>query len=322
MRLTGLVVGAALSMLAWSVPTHAQTLSTAPLKIIVPAAPGSPPDLVPRILQEGLAGRLGVPVIVENRPGAFGSIGLTQLARSNADGQTIAVMSATFLAAPGLVPGLPLDIGRDLAAVAMLVATPSLLFVPASSPDRSVAELIGRAKQNPGLVRFASGGIGSPPHWRAVAFARDAGIQLAHIAYRGGASTLPALLASEVDMLIGGPSVFSGALSAGKVRALATTNAVRLAAFPDTPTLSELGFPSAEGTDWYGVVVRSGTPDALIQRLHAALARTLEEPAIRQKLASASFDITLLGSAEFAARLQSESTRMLRLIRETGMRSE
>ncbi len=283
------------------------------------APPGTPPDVLARLLAEQLAAAVEQPVIVENRPGAGGVIGLAALARAAPDGYTIGIFSMSFVVAPSLLVRLPYDIEKDFVALRQAAWNYQILAVPAASPLRSVADLVARARAAPGELKFASGGNGTPPHLAGELLKREAGVNLTHIPYRGATEAVNALLAGDVDLLIGPPGSISPFVEAGKLRALATSAPKRLAAHPDLPTFGELGYSTVQISDWQGFVAPAGTPQAVIARLSAEIAKATTIPALRARLEVLGMEPAGAGPEQFADLIRSEMRRWGKVVRDAGI---
>ena len=258
---------------------------TKPIRLITHAPPGSAPDVVARIIGERLAPALGQPIVVDNRPGASGTIALAAVAKAAPDGYTLGTVSPPHAVAPSLVPQLPYDTARDLAPVRQTTQASMILVVRGGSPLRSLPELVAAAKAQPGRLAYASGGNGTPLHLAAEVFRLRAGVELHHVPYKGAAAAVAALLGEQVDLLITTAVTVGAPIRSGKLRALATTGPSRMVAFPEVPTLAELGFTGFDVRDWQGFVVPSKTPKFVIERLAAEVAKVLAQPEIKERLA-------------------------------------
>jgi tripartite-type tricarboxylate transporter receptor subunit TctC len=293
-----------------------------PIKLIVPTVPGPPPDVVARILAEKLGGALGQPVVVENRPGAIGTIGLNAVVKAAPDGYTLGLIALPYVVAPSLLAQVPYDTEKDLAPVTLTNWNHPILAVRADSPVRSVADLVPLAKARPGELKYASSGNGTPPHLAGELFKREAGVTITHIPYKGPSPAVIALLVGEVDLTILATSVLSPHLKSGKLRALATVAPRRLAKYPDIPTLVELGYPELGITDWQGIVVPAGTPGDVIARLHAEIVKVLAVADFRQRLEVLGLEAAGLGPERFAAHMHKEIQRWSKLVRDTGIKAD
>lgn len=293
-----------------------------PIKLIVPTTPGSPPDLVARVIGEKLTPMLGQPVLVENRPGTGGIIGLEAVSRSAPDGYMLGVISMPYVVTPSLVGQMPYDIERDLAPVSLVVWAYAILAVPATSTARSVADLVALAKAQPGALKFSSGGNGTPPHLAGELFKRAAGVNIIHIPYKGAPAGVSGLLAGDVDMMIGATGALSPHLKSGKLRALATAAPHRIAAYPELPTLVELGYSGVEIRDWQGIVAPAGTPGELIARLHAEIAKAAAMPDVKQRFERFGMEAAGAGPEEFRAEIRSELRRWAKVVHDAGIKPD
>jgi tripartite-type tricarboxylate transporter receptor subunit TctC len=290
---------------------------------ILPGAPGSPPDVAARIVGEGLAKELGQPVIVENRPGASGTIALAAVAKSAPDGYTLGMFSVPQIVAPSVFPTLAYDTLHDFVPVTQFVQTRFLLAVRADSPIRTVAELIATAKANPGRLTFSSPGNGSVPHLAGELLRLRAKIDIRHIPYKSGPFAVTALLGGQVDMIFSTPSSLSAHLKSGKLRALATLTSSRLPEYPDVPTIAQTGFPDIEMGDWFSIAAPAGTPRSIVDRLSAAVREVLAQSETSERLTSAGFAPVLdSGPDRFALVVQSELQRWATVVREAGIHAD
>jgi len=316
---TVFALGAALA------PTPALAASpnypTKPIRVITHAPPGGSPDVIARIIGERLAAALGQPIVVENRPGASGTIALAAVAKAQPDGYTLGTMTFSHAVAPGLVAQLPYDTARDLAPVRQTTRASIFLVVRAESPLRSVPELVAAAKAQPGRLTYATPFNGTPPHLAAEVFKWRAGIDIHHVPYKGAPAAMTALLGEQVDLLSASPSTVVALIRSGKLRAIATTGPQRMPAYPEVPTLSELGFADFDVRDWQGFVVPSKTPKSVIERLAAEVAKVLEQPVIKERIAGMGMEPVADSSPEaFGALIQSELARWAKVVREAGIR--
>ena len=256
-----------------------------PIRMIVSSAPGSPPDVVARIFGERLVAALGQPVVVENRPGAIGTIGLNAVAKATPDGYTFGIISLPNLLAPTLLPNVPFDMVADLTPVIQTNWESHLLVVRASSPWKSVKDLIAHAKSQPGRITFASGGNGTPAHLSGEFFKKHTGIDIRHVPFKGSVQGVSAIVGEQVDMMFGATPAASPHIQSGRLRALATPAPNRLSAFPDVQTMLELGFAGVEIRGWQGVVAPAAVPKAVIARLASEVAKITALPDIKARLA-------------------------------------
>lgn len=293
-----------------------------PIRLVVPTTAGGPPDLVGRVIGEKLASTLRQPVIIDNRPGATGTIGVAIVAKSTPDGYTLGIIGMPTIVALSLVPKMPYDTERDLAAISLVNWHYHVLAVAASAPVQSVAHLVAAAMAKPGTLRYSSGGNGTPAHLATELLKREARVDISHIPYKGAPAGVQALLAGEVDMMIGSSAVLAPHVKAGKLRGLATPAPQRIAAYPELPTFVELGYPGIRVRDWQGIVAPTGTPPRVIARLYAEIAKVTALADVRQRLAGLGMEAASAGPQQLAAHIQSEIQKWNRLVRETGIRAD
>ncbi|BEG74136.1 tripartite tricarboxylate transporter substrate binding protein [Achromobacter xylosoxidans] len=255
-----------------------------PVRLIVPLSPGSPADVLARVISEGLARDWRQPIVIENRPGATGMIGMQTLTRSAPDGYTMGIIFLTHTVLPQLMAPLPYDTARDTAAVANLVWLYNVLAVPESSPIRNLDQLVAAARAGDNALSYGSGGNGSPAHLIAESFARAANVRLLHVPFRGPAEAVNGLLGGLVTCMFATTPTVAPFVRAGKLRALAVTSPRRLPSLPDIPTLAESGMPGLELREWEGVVAPAGTPPPIIDKWNAALSALLRDRQVIARL--------------------------------------
>ena len=271
------LAGAALAQSAANFPDR-------PIKLIVPYPPGGSTDPVARLLASDLSTRLGQPVVVDNRPGAAGSIGTEAVARAAPDGYTLLLHTSVIATDPTFKKTLPYDVKRDLAPVTLAVNGPYLLVVNPSLPVKNVAELIAYAKANPGKLNFGSAGQGSSGHLIGELFKTSAGIDMVHVPYKGGGPSITGLMGNEVQLLFDTISG-SGALAEnGKLRALAVTSSARSPALPNVPTINESGLKDFSVVYWLGIFAPAKTPPEIVDKLYKAFRASLDNPEVSAKL--------------------------------------
>ncbi|WP_454690659.1 tripartite tricarboxylate transporter substrate binding protein [Achromobacter aloeverae] len=292
---------------------------SAPIRLIVPFAPGGFTDVVARLLGEKLGAALGQPVVVENRVGAGSTIGTDYVAKSPPDGYTLVLVSTTHVIAPWLYKKLPYDPIKSFAPITKLVDSPYVLVTnPQKVPARSVGELIALAKARPGRLDYASSGNGSSQHLAAALFASMADVQLMHVPYRGSGQALADIMGGQVAMGFLGVTAALPQIRAGRLRALAVTTTQRSPDLPDVPTLDEAGVKGYEATIWLGLLAPAGTPPAVIQRLHDATGQVMQAEDARKALATAGLTLSLDTSRQFGQLLESESAKWGRVVKQTG----
>jgi len=304
----------------WNTAALPQAYPAKPIRVFVSTGPGAPPDVMARLLGEKLAGSLGQPVLVENRPGASGTIGMNAVAKAPPDGYTLGIFSMGYTTAPSMLAQMPYDTERDLATVTLLARDSNILVVPSGSPAKSVAELIAMAKARPGFVKFASGGNSTPAHLSGELFKREAGVDITHIPYKTPAAGAAAVLTGEVEMMFGATVAVAPHIKSGKLRVLATSTPQRIPAFADVPTLVELGYPNVVVSNWSGIVAPAGTPKEIVERLHLEIQKILAMPETRQRLEGLGVEPSPGRPEEFAALMRSEFLRWNKLVRDAGIK--
>lgn len=294
-----------------------------PIRLIVPGPPGVPPDLAARIIGDRLAGALGKPIVVENRPGATGTIGLAEIAKAPPDGYTIGTLGMPYTVAPNLYPKLAYDTARDLAPVCQVVWSSQVLVVRASSPWRSLDDLLAASRANPGSLTFSSGQPGVTSHLVGEMLKLRAGIDIRAIPFKGSMEGLAAVMGGQTDFMFTPAGNAMGPVKSGKLRPLATATPARLAAYADIPTMAELGYPGFDVRDWHGIVAPAGTPREIIARLATEVRAATADPAVRERLAAMSMDAAVDSSPEqFGALIRAELERWAKFVRESGIRAD
>lgn len=300
---------------------RAQNYPERAVRIIVPLPPGSPPDVLARLVADGMARAWKQPVVVENRPGATGMIGLQALARSAPDGYTMGIIFLTHTVLPELMGPLPYDTAKDLAPVANLVWLYNVLVVPADSPIHSLADLVQRAGAQSGALSFGSGGNGSPAHLLGESFARAARIRMLHVPFKGPAEAVTGLLGNQVSAMFATSSVAAPLVRGGKLRALAVTSPQRLPALAEVPTLAEAGMPGLELREWEGLVAPAGTPKAIIDKWNTALFQLLGTPEASARLAELGMSVAAPNASdEFASLIRKELQHWGQFVKSAGLR--
>ena len=286
-----------------------------PVTMVVPFPPGGSTDSIARVLAQKLPEKLGGTWIIDNKPGATGTIGAAFVKRAPADGYTLFVSSlGPFVIAPHLIKAVQYDALKDFDPVTVLVQAPNVLVVPAASPNRSVADLLASLKKTPGKVSFASSGNGSSDHLSAEFFWQQSGTQGLHVPYKGGGPAINDLLGSQVDAAFVNINSIIQHIKAGKVRALAISSLQRSPLLPDVATLDEQGVKGAEVQSWQAVAGPRGLPADVKAKLHAAIAASLNEPAVKDKLLAQGFEIVANTPEQFSKFQAVEFARWKQLI--------
>jgi tripartite-type tricarboxylate transporter receptor subunit TctC len=317
---------AAVLALALSAPLLAlaqEPYPNRPVRIIVPFAAGGVADLVPRVVGEKLSQKWGQPVVVENKVGASGNIGMAEGARAAADGYTLVLAPTGNLTVnPTLFPKLPFDTHRDLAPVTLLAQSPNVLVVHPSVPAKTLSELIAYAKANPGKLNFASPGDGSGAHLAGELLNIDAGIKAVHVPYKGIAPAVNDLLGGNVQMMFAGISTILQHVKSGKLVAIAIASPKRNPQLPDVPTVAESGLPGFDVTSWYGIVTRAGTPPEIIRKLQRDMAEALQAEDVKARLASLGLEPVGNTPEQFDALIKAESRKWNDIMRKANIQPQ
>ncbi len=311
---------------AATAPAHAQAQDypNKPIKLIVPFPAGGPTDTIGRQAADVLKAALGQPVIVENRAGANGVLGLNVLAKSPPDGYTIGMLAITVAIAPHLVSGVGFDAFKDFAPISNMMSTTPILVANKDAPFTTLAELTAYAKANPGKVAYGTPGVGTIPHLAVELFQVQTGARLNHVPYKGATQQIQDLIGgvtqldSQSSLVVAQPQI-----QAGRIRPLAVLSARRAAALPDVPTAAESGYPGRVVAPWFGLGAPAGTPPEIVQKLHAALSKGLMAPDVQEKFAGMAIAIHPSASpAAFSDYIRSEYERWGKLIQGAGIKGE
>jgi tripartite-type tricarboxylate transporter receptor subunit TctC len=310
----------AAALLAISVNVHAQDgFPSRPIKLIVPATAGGEPDSIARIIARHMSTDLKQAIVVENKVGAGGLIGVASVASSKPDGYTIGIAYQAVLAlSPHLLTKKLFDPLTDIEPVGLIAVSGNALVVPAKSPITSYADLVARAKANPGKLTFGSWGDGSAGHISGEVMKKAAGVNIQHIPYKGTNEALMGMLGGEIDAMIGGWWFASTQVKAGTVRVLAVTSPQRSAMFPQAPTFKEVGIPFGLNS-WYGLIAPRGLPAPVLKTLEASLQRAVAEPEISQKLQDLGMQPQSSSSAQLQQRIQGDYDIWGKKISEVGI---
>ena len=300
----------------------AQTWPTKPVKIVVPFPPGGSNDTIARILGAQMTQNTGQQFIVENRPGASGSLGTGVVAKGAADGYTFVLVFDTHGVNPTLIPSMPFDTLKDLAPVMLLGTSPMALVTRPDSPYKSFAQLLAAAKANSGSVAFGSIGSGSLGHLAFAQIGNLAGTEFNHIPYKGGGPLLTDALGGQVPTAIGTVFLVNPHVETKKLVPLVVTSKNRAPSMPNVPTLAESGFPGFEALSWWGVFAPAATPPAIVVRMNEELAKAMATPAIREKLAGQGMEIIASSPDRLQTFLKSEIDRWARVIQQNKIKPD
>ena len=308
-----------LLLCAFAIPASAQGYPSKPVRLIVPYPPGGGNDTLGRLFAAKLGERMGQPFVVENRPGAGTMIGTEAAAKAPPDGYTILLSSiATHALAPNLYSRVPYDPVRDFAPITLLGIAPTVLVVNSELAAKSVGELIALAKKQ--QLAYASGGNGTPPHINAEVFKAVAGVDLLHVAYKGGGPALVDLIAGRVHVMLDTAASAMPHVRAGKLRALALSAPKRSAEYPDLPTFAEAGLPQYETNAWYSMHAPAGTPTEVVRRLHTGLVAIVKDPDVVARFKQLSTEPVGNTPEEFGAFVKAELEKYARIIKGAGIR--
>lgn len=316
------VVGA-LALAAAAGAALGQTWPTRPVRVIVPTPAGGNPDFVARPVMQKLTEQLRQPFVIDNRPGAAGTIGVDLVVRAAPDGHTLLFGAVGHVATPpAMFEKLPYDPLRDLVPITNLADAPFALFAHPSLPVKSLKDLIALARKRPGDLTYASFGIGSYPHFATEALNAAAGIRMNHVPYKGSAPAATALLGGEVMVGLDALQSTMPHLRSGRLRALAIGSSRRLAIAPDIPTFSEAGITGYTAGAWFGLFAPAATPREIVTRLHAESVRALDSRDIRDLFERAGFEVIGSTPEQFAQLVRSDIARFTRVAREAGIKAE
>ena len=292
---------------------QAQAWPSKPVKLVVSYPPGGTVDAVARVVAPKLSSRLGQPVIVDNRAGAGGSIGGQVVAKSPADGYTVLVDASNHAQNPALRSKMPFDTLRDLAPVSLLVKVPNVLVVNPATSFTSVKDIIAQAKAKPDSIDYASSGNGSAQHLAGELFCATAGVQMRHVAYKGGGPALTDVMGGQVPVFFGSLASSMPYIQGGKLRALAVTGSARSSLFPQVPTVAESGLPGYEVYEWNGVFVPAGTPAPIVDRMSKELVAVMKDPEVRSRLEALGAEVIGSTSAELESFRRAELEKWSKL---------
>lgn len=306
-----------LSSLLVSFTTFGQAYPNKPIRFIVPNPPGGGTDILSRTIASKLAETQQWQVVVDNRPGAGGAIGLDAAAKSAPDGYTIVMGETSNLAInPALNPKLPYDPRKDLAPVSLIGSVPLVLVVASDKPYKTLADIVAGAKRN--SLTFASSGNGTVGHLSGEILKRSAGIDLVHVPYKGAAPAMTDLIGGQVDLYFASLPSAVPHMRNGKLRAVAVTTSQRASALPEIPTIAESGHREFSTSAWYGVLVPSGTPADIVKRLNDAVAQVVQQPDVRTRLAQDGVEIQAGPPERFAAFIGQEMDKWAKAVKESG----
>jgi len=301
----------------------AQPYPNKPIRVIVPFAPGGNVDITARLVAPGLQEALGQPVVIENKPGAGGTIGADAVAKSAPDGYTLLMGSnSTFSVAPSLYPKNPYNPLADFAPVAMIASAPFVLVVNPGVAAKDARELVALAKASPGKLTMSSAGTGSSNHLVGELFQEISGARFTHVPYKGSGQALTDLMGGQVNLHFDQITSAASHIQGGKLRALLVTAPQRVPMLPDVPTATEAGYPSFEATNVTGLIAPAGTPREIVDKLNAAVQKIIAQPAIRAKFADIGAQTTGGTPEQFGAYIREDLAKWTRIVKEANVKVE
>ena len=293
-----------------------------PIRLVVPFPPGGGTDMIARTVAQRLADHNKWTVVVDNRPGAGGTIGGALVARANPDGYTFLLATVAHTMAPGIYKTLPYDFQKDLEPIGMVALTPNVLIVNPSIPARNVQELVAYIKANPGKVNYGSAGIGSTEHLSGELFRALTGTDISHVPYKGGAPMMTDLMAGQIQMAIETSPSANPHIKSGKVKALAVTSVKRSAAYPGVPTVAESGVPGYEVTTWYALMAPHNTPEPIRHRVSAELAKVLKQPDVQKRFDEQGVTAGDMTPPQLAGFIKTETAKWTKVAKDSGAKAE
>jgi tripartite-type tricarboxylate transporter receptor subunit TctC len=317
------------SLMRWALVTgmwlaacsaQAETWPSRLIKATIPFGAGSAADVVPRVVFDRLAVELGQAIVVENRPGAGGTIGTAAVVKADPDGYSILAQSSALAISPAIYPDLPFDITKDLSSALMIGVGANVMIVPVSRPWKTVRDFLAEARAKPGSITFGSVGVGSATHISAEKFRLAAGIETTHAPYRGGAEVISDILGGRIDFYFCPVATALPLIKAGRVRALVVSTPKRAADLPDVPTPAEVGLKNAESAFWLGVFMPAKTPRDIVEKFHAAGARLLAEPSMQESLTKLGIEPLPMSPAEMDAFVAREIADNQQVIKAAGIK--
>ena len=309
-------------LLFWSTLALAQ-YPAKPIHLIVPFPPGGGNDTVARAIAQQISPELGQPVVIDNRPGAGGSVGAELAAKAAPDGYTLFLAGVgSHVVNPNLHKKLGYDPLKDFAPITLIASAPSVLVVNPKVPAQNIAEFTAYARAHPGVLNYASNGNGSAAQLAAAMYESMAGVKMVHVPYKGIAPAMTDLMGGEVQLMFGTVVALVPHIQAGKLRALAVTGKKRSALLPEIPTLRESGLPEYEAGSWYGIEAPAGTPRPIIDQLNAAMVKALKQPEVARRLALDGAEVIGSTPEEFGAHIKAELERVGHVVRAAGIQIE
>jgi tripartite-type tricarboxylate transporter receptor subunit TctC len=316
-----LIALAALLSSPWATPAAAQSFPSRPIRIVVPFEAGGAMDIIIRVIGKQVSDTGAAQIVVENKTGAGGAIGVMAVKDAAPDGYTLAeVSSSTHVLNPHTTANIPYDPVKDFQPIAMLVKVPTLLAVPAGSPAQSLHELVALARQKPGGLNYGSAGIGSAPHITAALLEKSAKVPMTHVPYRGMAGAMTDLVGGRIDFVFSSIPSLGGFVADGKVRLLGVAGKSRIKDYPQLPSMAELGHPDVDVDLWFGLVAPLGTEPAVIRSLNEMFVKATNAPELADRFKQLGVEIATGTPAQFKQALESDNARLGPFVRELTAR--
>ena len=302
-----------------SAGAFAQAWPAKPIRIVVPFPPGGGTDIIARETSQRVAKATGWTFVIDNKPGAGGNLGVDAVAKSPADGYTLVLGQSSNLAInPTLYAKLPYDPQKDLEPILLLANAPLVMVTSATTPYKTLADVVAAAKARPGQINFASPGNGTVAHLTSELFQKAAGVKTQHVPYKGASQAMPDVISGTVDLYMSSVPTLLGHIKQGKLRALAVTSAKRVHDLPEVPTINESGYKGFDAVTWFGLLAPAGTPRDVISRLNAEFNKALQQPELAKRLGEEGADPAGGTPEQFAALIKAEIPRWGKVVKESG----
>jgi len=308
-----------LSLLLWPASVVAQDFPSKPIRLIVPFPAGGPNDIIARVVGQRMSELIRQPVLIDNRGGQAGVLGTDAVAKSNPDGYTIGITSASSLAISPSMEKVPYDARKDFAPVTLVVTVPEMLVVTSNVPAKNMDELVALAKAQPGTLNFASAGVGGLPHLAGELLKLTAKIDIVHVPYRGAAPAINDLLGQQVQMTFLDLPVILPHIKAGTLRPIALGARARAPTAPDVPTTAEVGMPDLLIENWYGMIAPAKTPDKIVASLNRIANEAMADPGVKQKLADQGLTVAGDTPEHFRGFIETETAKWAKVIKDAGV---
>ncbi len=306
----------------WTAQAAGPVFPNKPVRMVVPLAPGGGSDIVGRIVAQALSEHWDQQVVVDNRPGAGGTIGNDIVAKSAPDGHTVLVSSSTMAIGPALYKNLSSDVLRDFAAVTLIAEQPSIIAVNTKVPAKSLSELVALFKAQPGKYAFGSAGNGTASHLANELFKLTAKVDTLHVPYKSAGLASTGLLSGEIQFMVTNMATALPLVRAGRLNGVAVTSTKRVPAAPDLPTTSEAGLPGFEYTTWYGMLAPAGTPKPVVARIYNDLTGLVRQPRLQERFSAQGLDVRATSPQDFGKYLASEVARWQQVVTAAGIQKQ